>query len=193
MVVRWSANREAETRRGNASEYHAPHGVYPCRGNDQWIALSVRDDAAWRALADALDEPEGSAAWARDPALASAAGRLAAGDALDARLSNWTRAHDALALAERLQAAGVEAGPVQDLDALLSDPQLAQRGHFVAIRHAHLGELQFERSGFRLSGSPGGFSRPGPNLGEHSQAVLGGILGLSRGEIEALVARGVVA
>jgi crotonobetainyl-CoA:carnitine CoA-transferase CaiB-like acyl-CoA transferase len=135
----------------------------------------------------------GAPSWARDPALASAAGRLAARDALDARIADWTRPQDALALAERLQAAGVEAGPVQDLDAVLADPQLAFRGHFVPIRHGHLGELLFERSGFRLSHSPGGFSRPGPDLGEHNHAVLGGILGLSQAEIEDLVAREVVA
>ena len=187
LIVRWSANGEGDVRRGNASEREAPHGVYPCRGPDAWIAISVRDDAAWRALVGVLPD------WARDPALASVAGRLAARDALDARMADWTRPQDALALAERLQAAGVEAGPVQGFDALLADPQLAHRGHFVPIRHAQLGELPFERSGFRLSQSPGGFSRPGPNLGEHNQAVLGGILGLSAEEIEALVARGVVA
>ena len=189
MVVRHSANGEAEVRRGNRSERDAPHGAFPCRGEDQWIAISVRDDACWRALVGAMGEP----GWAADPALATAAGRLAAEADLDARLADWTRPQEALALAERLQAAGVEAGPVQDFDALLEDPQLAHRGHFVPIRHAHLGELRFERSGYRLTESPGGFRRPGPNLGEHSRTVLGGILGLSDAEIEDLVAREIVA
>lgn len=188
MIVRQSANGEGECRRGNANEHAAPHGVYPCTGDDRWIAIAVRDDAAWQALGRALGDPD----WMQAANLARAEGRAARSDAIDARLADHTRAHDALALAERLQAAGVEAAPVQDLDDLLADPQLAHRGHFVRLRHAPLGELAFERSGFRLSASPGGFARPGPNLGEHNGSVLGGILGLTRDEIASLVEREIV-
>jgi benzylsuccinate CoA-transferase BbsF subunit len=189
MIVRQSANGEGEVRRGNRSERAAPHGAYPCRGDDRWIAIAVEDDDAWRALAAALGDPD----WTRDPALASVEGRLAAESQIDARLAAFTREHDALALAERLQAAGVPAGPVQTFADLLDDPQLAHRGHFVPLRHVHLGEMPFERSGFRLSASPGGYERPGPNLGEHNREVLGGVLGLSDGEIDDLTARDVVA
>jgi len=189
MIVRRSANGESEVRRGNRSERAAPHGAYPCRGDDRWIAIAVEDDAAWRALVRALGEP----AWARDPALAERAGRLAAESEIDARLADFTREHDAADLAERLQAAGVAGGPVQGLAELLDDPQLAHRGHFVPLPHVHLGELPFERSGFRLSESPGGFTRAGPNLGEHDREVLGGLLGLSDAEIDDLVAREIVA
>lgn len=188
LVVRWSANGEGETRRGNACERAVPHGVYPCRGEDRWIAIAVRDDDGWRALRHALGDP----AWARDAALDQAAGRRAAREALDERLAAWTRSQDARELAERLQAEGVEAGPVQDLEALLDDPQLAHRRHFVPLEHAPLGRLLFERAGFRLAESPGGFERPGPNLGQHNREVLGGILGLTDAEIEALAESQVV-
>ena len=189
MIVRQSANGESEVRRGNRSERAAPHGVYPCRGEDRWIAIAVEDDDAWRALVAALGEPE----WARAPGLACVAGRLAREPELDAQITAFTRPQDALALAERLQAAGVPAGPVQDFADLLDDPQLAHREHFVPLHHVHLGELLFERSGLRLSASPGGFERPGPNLGEHNRQVLGGLLRLSEAEIQDLVAREVVA
>jgi benzylsuccinate CoA-transferase BbsF subunit len=189
MIVRRSANGESEVRRGNRSERAAPHGAYPCRGDDAWIAIAVEDDGAWTALVDALGDPE----WARDPALARVEGRLAAEARIDEALARVTREEDAHALAERLQAAGVPAGPVQSFADLLEDPQLDHRGHFVPLRHVHLGELPFERSGFRLSASPGGYTRPGPNLGEHDREVLGGILGLSDAEIEDLAAREIVA
>ncbi len=188
MVVRYSANGEVETRRGNASERAAPHGVYPCRGEDAWIAIEVTDDEAWRALRGVLGEP----AWASDDSLAGVAGRLAAEEEIDGHLAAFTREREAAELSERLQAAGVAAGPVADLDALLADPQLAHRKHFVPIEHVHLGTLAFERSGFRLGESEGGFRRPGPNLGEHTREVLGGLLGLSEEEIAALEADGVV-
>jgi benzylsuccinate CoA-transferase BbsF subunit len=189
MIVRQSANGEGEIRRGNRSERAAPHAAYPTRGDDRWIAIAVESDADWAALVAALGEPD----WARDPKLAHAAGRLAAEKEIDQRLAAFTRQHGALELAERLQAAGVPAGPVQSFADLLDDPQLAHRGHFVPLRHVHLGEMPFERSGFRLSASPGGFERPGPNLGEHNREVLGGVLGLADAEIEDLAARDVVA
>jgi benzylsuccinate CoA-transferase BbsF subunit len=182
LVVRRSANGEHVTRAGNRDEHACPHGVYPCAGDDRWIAIAVTSDAEWGALAAEM----GSPALAR-------ADRFADPDALDERIAGWTRRFEACALAERLQAAGVPAGPVQDFQQLLDDPQLAHRGHWVPLRHAHLGELPFERCGFRLSDAPGALRAPGPNLGEHNQAVLGDLLGLDAGEIARLVADGVVA
>jgi benzylsuccinate CoA-transferase BbsF subunit len=189
VIVRCSANGEVVRRAGNRDPSAAPHGVYPCAGEDAWIAISVGSDAEWEALVAALGGP----AWAREPAFATATARAANADALDARLSDWTRGFGAYALAARLQQEGVAAGPVQNVPELLRDPQLAERRHFVRVEHPVLGSLFVERSGFRLSEDAGGFERPGPLLGEHTEEVLGGILGLSRAEIEELVARGIAA
>ena len=94
---------------------------------------------------------------------------------------------------DELQAAGVEAGVVQDSADLLRDPQLAHRGHWVKLCHVHLGELWFERSGIRFSGGSGSLRTPGPNLGEHNRVVLGDLLGLTDAEIARLRESGVVA
>jgi crotonobetainyl-CoA:carnitine CoA-transferase CaiB-like acyl-CoA transferase len=93
---------------------------------------------------------------------------------------------------ERLQAAGVPAGVVQRQSDLLADAQLAHRGHFVTTHHAHLGTLLVERAGFRLADGPGGYSRCGPLLGEHTDAILRDVLGLDADEIARLRARGVL-
>ncbi len=87
----------------------------------------------------------------------------------------------------RLQEAGVEAGVVQTAADLIVDPQLSHRGHFETLRHVHLGELAFERSGFRLSYSTAGYRSAGPNLGEHTEEVLREILGLDADEITRLL------
>jgi crotonobetainyl-CoA:carnitine CoA-transferase CaiB-like acyl-CoA transferase len=188
-VVRASANGEVASRLGNRDPNAAPHGIYPCAGGDRWIAIAVLSDAEWRALAGAM----GSPSWAADARLATLAGRLARQDELDAAVAAWTRGLEAYALMEQLQAAGVRAGVVQTFDDLLRDPQLAARGHFRKLRHAHLGELDFEHSGLRLADHPPRLEAPGPNLGEHDAEVLGGILGLGAEEIERLVREGVVA
>ena len=184
VQLRHAASGEVPGRRGNRDERAAPHGVYPCRGDDRWIAIAVWSDADWALLVRAMGDP----AWARDLRYATSAGRLAHQDELDAELAAWTRGFEPHALMRTLQAAGVEAGAVQTFADLLEDPQLAHRHHFVPIRHVHLGELPFERAGFRLSGGSGALSLPGPNLGEHTRALLGELLGLSDAETLNLVA-----
>jgi len=189
MMVRHSATGESLDRRGNADEHAVPHGVYPCAGEDRWIAIEVADDEGWARLVQALGAPP----WAADPRLATRGGRRAAEADIDRELAAWTADREPYALMRDLQAAGVAAGVVQrDVD-LLADPQLAARGHFVPCRHAALGELQVERSGYRLAHHPGGYHRAGPLLGEHTEEVLGEVLGLETAEIEELAAAGVLA
>jgi crotonobetainyl-CoA:carnitine CoA-transferase CaiB-like acyl-CoA transferase len=89
-----------------------------------------------------------------------------------------------------LQSAGIEAVPVADFCDLLVDPQLATRGHFVALEHPVLGRSYYERNGFRLSDATSGYDRPTPTLGQHNVEVLESLLGISRAERERLVASG---
>jgi benzylsuccinate CoA-transferase BbsF subunit len=182
MMVRYSARGEVMERQGNRDEHAAPHGVYPCRGEDRFIAIAVSSDAEWRLLRRALDDPP----WSQDPRFDTAKGRLEHQDELDGYLARWTGSRDARELMEQLQQAGIEAGVVQDFDELLADPQLAHRGHFRRLRHVHLGEMAFENYALRLSGGAPRLETPGPNLGEHNAEVLEGILGLSAPEIARL-------
>jgi benzylsuccinate CoA-transferase BbsF subunit len=189
MVVRCSANGEAPARAGNREAGSAPHGVFPCAGDDAWIALTVTRDDEWQALVAVMGAPS----WARDARFATAADREAHQDDLETRIARWTRGFGSYLLMARLQEAGVPAGVVQHLDEVLKDPQLAHRHHYVQLDHAALGVLPYERSGFRLSANPGGFDDSGPLLGEDNDTVLGDLLGLSPAEIRQLVADEVVA
>jgi len=72
--------------------------------------------------------------------------------------------------------------PVQDFGDLHDDPQLAARGHLVALDHAELGPGEYERNGFRLAGIPSGYDRPGPLLGEDTEWALGELLGIDSAE-----------
>jgi benzylsuccinate CoA-transferase BbsF subunit len=188
MIVRYSARGEVMTRQGNRAEDAAPHGIFPCAGEDRWIAIAVFSDAEWRRLCEALGAP----GLARDPRFSSLEGRLAHQDALEAALAERTRREEPFALMERLQAAGVEAGVAQGCEDLLRDPQLAERGHFVRMRHRHLGELAFEHYGLLFSEAPRRIETPGPDLGEHNLRVLAEV-GYGEAEIRALEKAGVLA
>jgi crotonobetainyl-CoA:carnitine CoA-transferase CaiB-like acyl-CoA transferase len=188
-IARYSATGEVAGRSGNHDEEAAPHAVYPCRGEDRWIAIAILEDCEWRALARVMKEPS----WAADPRLHGVEERQQQQIELDRRIGEWTAGFDPFELMERLQGAGVRAGVVQTVEDLLCDPQLLHRGHFRRLVHPVLGELAYEHSGFRLSASPPRLERPGPRLGEHNNDVLQGILGLDPDEVRRLVAAGVVA
>lgn len=107
-------------------------------------------------------------------------------------VSAWTATRRRVDVAEQLQAAGIEAVPVNDFGDLHDDPQLAHRGHFEPLTHPFLGPGLYERNGFRLAACPGGYDRAGPTLGQDNQWALAEVLGLSDSEIEALRATGAV-
>ncbi len=185
MIVRCSAGGEVLGRRANGDEQGAPHAVYPCRGEERWIAIAVFSDDEWIRLCGALGQ-DGLAGEAR---FAGFEARRENAVALDEHLARITRDSDAYELMERLQAAGVEAGVVQRADDLDRDPQLEHRGHFRNLSHVHLGEMRFEHDGIRLSENPPAIRTPGPNLGEHNDEILRGFLGLDDDETLELEAR----
>lgn len=186
-VMDYTANGHVAGRVGNQHIAAAPHGVYPARGTDRWIAISAHSDAAWRALLQVLEDP----ALAQDARFATATSRWQHRAELDAALARSTAAHDALELAQRLQQRGVAAGPVQDAaDVLQRDPQLQARGHWVYLDHPEMGRTVYNALPFRMSRTPGFPHRPAPLLGEHTDEVLRHRLGLAQSEIDALRTRG---
>jgi crotonobetainyl-CoA:carnitine CoA-transferase CaiB-like acyl-CoA transferase len=188
-IATYTAGGDVLGRRGNRSRHAAPHGAFRCAdedGRERWIAIVVHDDADWGRLVEALGRP----AWAQDAALAITAGRLAQVDAIEARLAEWARPQHAAALAESLQRTGIEAAPVLDLGDLHDDPQLAHRRHFRAVEHPVLGRHPAETHAIRFSGMEPALRRPAPRLGEHTDAVLRELLGMSAGEIASLRAAG---
>lgn len=181
-------NGRAAGPAGNRDPYLAPHGVYPARGDDRWVAVAVRDDAEWAALCDEM----GRADLAGDPALAAASGRVAAAERLDAELADWTRELEAETVERRLQARGVAAHAVLDPAALAADPQLAHRGHFFEIEHPLGGRLPIEASRFRLSRSRELRPEHAVSYGCDGDYVLRTLLGYDDARIAALEAADVL-
>ena len=182
-----TVNGHLQGRRGNDHPWAAPHGVYPCAGEDRWIAIAVMDDAGWAALVEVMGRPD----WALEERWRTLPDRHRDRAALDERLAAFTAGQDARALMAALQARRVPAGVVQDArDVTREDPQLAHRGHWVRLPHAEMGETLYNNLPFRFSRTPVHPTRPAPLLGEHTREVLGGMLGFSDAELDALAADG---
>ena len=120
------------TRRGNRDDLFAPHGCYPVRGEDRWIAIAVESDRGFRDLCRAL----GREALADDPRFRAAEDRRRNAEALDAALYELARDADGAPLEARLQEDGIACHRVQDSAAACADPQLQARGHFVRVESA---------------------------------------------------------
>jgi crotonobetainyl-CoA:carnitine CoA-transferase CaiB-like acyl-CoA transferase len=195
LMVSGTATLEAQVT-GRATERHgnrmhsaawAPHGAYPCRGTDEWIAIAVQTDAQWNALVAEL----GSPLWARDARFKSAAGRKASEDDLDLLMAEFTRNEDRYGLMSRLQKRGIPAAAVQNAaDRCERDPQLKDRGYFVPLPHSEIGTwpienfpAKFKKMLVDVGSLPG---RGAPVMGEDNDYVYGKILGLQPEEIAAL-------
>ncbi|HEY5760231.1 MAG TPA: CoA transferase [Steroidobacter sp.] len=164
---------ERPLRQGNEDPRVFHQGVYPALGHDRWIAITCHTAGDWNTLCELAGLNPG------EPSGASAA------------LQRWTKTRTDGELTEQLQAAGIAAGAVQDIEDLMEhDAQLLRRGALISLEHALLGEFGHMRT-------PVSFSRsrieafPAPGLGEHSREIASTLCGLSSQRIEALEALGV--
>ena len=166
----------------NRHPYSVPHGTYPARGHDRWIAVSVRDDALWRTLVDLAALPE-----LRPLAGASVAERRAHEEDIDQALARWTRLQDGDQLAERLQRAAIAAAVVATgADLVEADPQLRHRGFYQPLTHPIAGTVLHEGPVIHLRRTPPRLRRAAPRLGEHTDQLLRELLGRSYAQITAL-------
>ena len=155
----------------------APSGVYPCAGDDRWIAITIEDDNAWRRFVavTGLDP-------LADLGFTANARRLAAHDQLDAAIAGWTATQERDALFLRLQAAGVAAGPVLNAADVYADPHVRARGFLLTVDHGSSGKREWPGLPFRYSGTPLGIRKPSPDMGEDNEYIYRTVLGYSAEE-----------
>ncbi len=166
----------------------APHGIYPARGDDGWIAIACRDDVDWEALAIAIAEP-----WAQRAAYHTLVGRLAEQDQLDRALGAWTSERDRLGLARVLRAAGVPSSAVlSPKERIDEDANSGSWGLWPQVVHSEMGEVRVDGLPVHLSKTDWEMRNGAPCLGEHNQKVFGDLLGYSAAELAAFREEGVI-
>jgi crotonobetainyl-CoA:carnitine CoA-transferase CaiB-like acyl-CoA transferase len=175
-------------RPGNRDFNYCPHGVYRTFGEDEWVAIAVRGDTEWQAMAKLI----GGTPLIGDPRFRTHRQRKANEDALDMVIGFWAASRDRWQAAEQLQAVGVAASAVQDLrDVLeLDDPE---RPHFQRVDQPSRPdwEIILDAEPIRF-GAEQRLLQRAPMLGEHNEFVLREILGLSDEEVAQLIVDGVV-
>lgn len=166
----------------------APWGVYPAAGEDEWVVVTARDDADWRALCAVMERPD----LRDDAALADAAGRDAARARIDAAVAGWTQARDPDDVAALLQEAGVPAARMLRVVDLPQVPHFRALGTFREATHPLIDTAVMVEAAPARSRLPAPDQRPAPRIGEDSGKVLADWLGLPDEEIAALMAAGII-
>ena len=186
-VLDFSVSGRVAGTMGNRHRDMAPQSVYPCTGDDMWVAVSVGSQDEWAGLCRAIGQPE----LETDARFQDSKGRRENHDALDEIISSWTRQCDHYQAMHLLQAEGVPAGTVLKGSETIVEPHLDARGFWDVVDHPEAGIYKQTTLPWVLSKSPRQTTVPAASLGEHNYQVLGGLLGLSTSEIDDLVASGI--
>lgn len=189
LVIEHSAYGASLARDGNRGPVAAPQGLYPCVGDEQWLALAIVDDGQWQRFRALLGDP----AWARSADLAPVAGRRAARDRIDEHLRDHFARRPLDEVVEELAAAGIPAAPVVSPISVLDNPQLRSRGFVEQLDSAVVGRHECLGLPMRFASRSGAwFASSAPTLGQHNDEVLTGLLGVSEDEVRRLAAAGVI-
>ena len=166
----------------------APHGVYPARGEDCWVAIACRNDADWLALAAVIGDE-----WAWDARFDSITGRRAHEAELDCSVSAWTATRDRHEVATLIRRAGVPAEAVQrPSERIDHDDDTAAWGLWPTVTHPQMGKVRVDGLPLHLSQTDWRMETGAPMLGQHNRDIFGGLLGIDDAELDALHEAGVI-
>lgn len=174
-------------RMGAANANVVPHSHYPTK-DGKWVAIACSGDKLFARLAEAIDQPEVAAGgkWETNEQ------RLSARSEVDRFVADWTASlsrDEVLAMCDRHQ---VPCGPVYAIDDIFSDAQFEARQNIAWIKDDRFGELAVPNVVPRMSATPGRIKWLAPQLGEHTDDVLRGVLGVSAERVRELRERGTI-
>ena len=187
-IIDYQLTGTIRPRMGNHDPQCAPHNVYPCRGEDEWVSLSVETDGQWAVLAAGIGKPQ----WAQDARFATASARKTHERELDEALADWTRGRDKREVMRMMQALGIASGAVLKPMELLDDPHLEARQMHTRMTRAFAGAHRYPEFPIRFSDAVCAQRTPAPTLGQHNEEVLTGLLGVSPVELASLREAGVI-
>ena len=186
-LLDWNANRNLQNRTGNRHPMAAPHGVFPCMGDDRWCAITVFTEKEWEMFCHVIGDPP----WTKEHRFSTLQLRKRNEDELEELVAEWTKHHMPEKVMKTMQASGVPAAVVQNArDLLEKDPQLKEREFVIPIEHPILGVFGHIAPALKLSKNKAEV-RTSPCLGEHNEYVCTQLLGMSDEEFTGLVQDGV--
>ena len=164
-------------------------GNYPVPAADGYFTLRMPDitDKSWVELARLMDRVD----LAADARFATAAARKQNRNALMEIIKAWARGKTRQELWDGLRKIDYFGAPVLSMGEVLEDPHIRERNAFIERNHPTAGLTKLLAPWIHMSKTPASIHADSPSLGQHTDEVLGGILGLNAAELSDLRAQGV--
>jgi crotonobetainyl-CoA:carnitine CoA-transferase CaiB-like acyl-CoA transferase len=190
VVMDYSMNGRVPQPKGNSHSFYAPHGCYPCKGEDSWIALVVKDDDAWERFCEVMGMPE----LVGDSRFAGGLNRWHHREEIDKVIASWTITYERKKLMDLLQKKNIAASALLSVPELMEDQHLKARGYWDTIEDIRpdYGTYICKGKGFTLSRTPMKTDCRAPDLGEHNAYVYGELLGMSDEDMKELETKGII-
>jgi crotonobetainyl-CoA:carnitine CoA-transferase CaiB-like acyl-CoA transferase len=186
FVMDYTMNNRVHKHEGNQDWSMAPHQVYKCVGDEQWVTIACRDDQDWKAICQVMGNP----AWINDPRFTDSLSRYQNRIALDEHISAWTANKDKFWVMDSLQSLGVPSGAVFNEQDAYADPHLEERGFFEKVSHPDAGTHSYPGIQWKLSKTPNKIRRHAPQLGQDNEYIYKEVLEYNDTEYEELISEG---
>jgi formyl-CoA transferase len=187
LLADYGASGHRRERTGSILPRIAPSNAYPCSDGD--IVIGANQDNLFQRFCETIGKPE----WAANPRYKTHLARADTQAELDEMISVWTRRHTVAEVDAMMVKAGVPAGPINRPDQILADPHIAAREAIHWEEHPVFGRIPMQNVFPKMSETPGKVRLPAPDkVGQHTEEVLGSILGMNGAEIEELRKAGVI-
>ena len=187
-IMDYTMNGRVPGLQGNCHPTLCPHGNYPCRGDDKWVAIAVDTEEEWRSFCTAL----GAREWLTDKRFTNKETRRQHWDELDNLITGKTIKYQPYKITDILQKVNVAATPVMNCEDQINDPHFREKKTFIEINHPLVGKELIYGNPMRLNDMPPTIRRNAPAMGEHNDYVLRELLGYSPQEVAGLIAQQVI-
>ena len=187
ITMIYQAEGRIPQRIGNRYESTYPYDVFPAKDGD--VVIAAGNDKLFGTLCDVMDRPELKA----DPKFLHIKDRVANHEEMRTIVSAWSSRHTIDEVDSLLNDAGCPASPVNTIDRMVADPQIAgARGMFPEIDQPGIGKLQITATAQKLTRTKSCPRKPAPLLGEDNAAIYGKFLGYDEAKLGELKVLGVI-
>lgn len=180
QITGYFASGKVPVRMGNAHMSLVPYGVYPTR--DGHIIIAVGNDDQWQRYCVVMARDD----LAADPDFAKVTGRIVNRERLDVALGETMQTRDSATWLDLLEKSGVPCGPINTYDQVFDNEQVKHRKLRVDYEREDGARVSAAASPLRLTATPPTYDLPPPMIGQHTDEILGGLLGLNDQELTAL-------
>jgi len=185
-IPRWTVGKELLTPIGSMNPHECPMAAFRCK--DGYIIIATVGDEHWQRFCRAIQRPD----WAADPAYSTKRQRWEKKYILQEEIEKITTQYTVKEVGEMMDRQRVANSPIMNIQQVVDDPHLNERGYFVEVEHPIIGKAKIPGTPFKLSETPGAVERSSPLVGEHNELILGKYLGISRAEVNRLKEEGVL-